>query len=133
MVNITPVPYMMTEATLKIETDNYEKTVDSVKLTPTTPTVIFSGIDGTQSGAVGDPTWMLGLGFAQDHITAASVSKYLLAHHGEIKTIEFTPQDGGDVYTVEVLCIPSEIGGDAGTLQKSTVSLPVVGQPIITT
>lgn len=131
MASFTPVPYMMTEATLTIGADNYEKTVDSVKLTPNTPTVIFSGIDGTQTGAVGDPTWMLTLGFAQDHVTAASMSKYLLAHHGETKTIEFTPQDGGDSYTVTVLCIPSEIGGDAGTLQKSTVSLPVVGQPVV--
>lgn len=131
MTTITPAAYMMTEATLKIETDNYEKTVDSVKLTPNTPTAIFNGIDGTQTGAVGDPTWMLALGFAQDHVTAASVSKYMLSHHGESKTIEFTPQDGGDSYTVTVLCIPSEIGGDAGTLQKSTVSLPVVGQPVV--
>lgn len=131
MAQITPAPFMMNDATLTIATDNYEKSVDSVKLTPTTPTAIFQGIDGTQSGVAGDPTWVLAIGFAQDHVTAASVSKYLLAHHGEEKTIVFTPQNGGDSYSVDVLCIPSEIGGDAGTLQKASVQLPVIGQPTV--
>lgn len=131
MALVAPVPHMMNAAVLKVGTDNYEKAVSSAKLTPTTPTAQVVGIDGSVTVVSGTPTWKLTLGYPQDLVTATSIQNYLQNNAGTTKVVELTPQAGGKKFTVTVMCIAPEVGGDAATVQSGTITLDVQGQPTI--
>lgn len=131
MAVIAPAVHVMNAALLKIGTDNYEKGVSGAKLTPTTPIGKWQGIDGSTTKAAGIADWILTLDFAQDFVTANSISQYMLANQGTTKVVELTPQAAGKKFTVTVLCVPTEVGGTAGQTAVATVSLEVVGQPTV--
>lgn len=115
--------------TIKIGTDNYTKGVDSFALVPTTPKATHTDIGGGVQSLVGTPTWVLQMSFAQDWASAGSLSKKSIEWAGQVKTIEFTPQTGAEVVTVEVVFEPSQIGGPSGGINKATLNLGVNGQP----
>ncbi len=132
MASIAPVIHNMNAATLKVGTDNYEKSVSSAKLTPTTPIGKWKGIDGSTTKTAGVPDWLLTLNLAQDWVTAASLAKYLSTNAGTTKAIELTPQTGGTKFAVTVLCVPTEVGGDVDATSVATIALEVIGQPVLT-
>ncbi|KXC05771.1 hypothetical protein [Microbacterium hominis] len=115
--------------TIKIGADNYTKGVDSFALVPTTPTAQHTDIGGGVQSVVGIPTWVCQMSFAQDWASEGSLSQKSIEWAGQTKTIEFTPQTGAEVVTVEVVFQPSQIGGAAGGINKATLNLGVNGQP----
>lgn len=131
MTQIAVAPYVFKDCLLKIGTDNYEKHVSSVTLTPSSSIQTWKG--GTPDATFSDatsPTWTADLGYAQDWETANSLSLYLLNHQGEKVEMEFTPKNGGPSFTVLAIIVAGAIGGAVDAYQASTVSLGVEGQPV---
>lgn len=119
--------------TISIGTDEYTAAIDSATLTPTTPTTTINDIGGGVTPVVGVPVWALALSVVQDLTTANSLSQYLIANVGQTKTVTYKPQAGtsSKTFTVSVVIVPAAIGGAGGSVAKSTVTLPVAGQPSI--
>lgn len=138
MVNIAPKPIILNDVVLKIEADNYEASVNKMRLVPNTTVAKWKGMTpGSAVNMAADPEWVLELGFAQDHDTANSMSLYLAANIGQEKTIAIkTKKPAGaatnSTYTVKALILPGPVGGDIDTTAVGDVSLPVNGQPVRT-
>ncbi len=137
MATIAVEPIILNDIDLKIAADNYEASVNRAELVPTTPTVQWKGMTPAAiKNIAGTPTWMLNVDFAQDHVTASSMSQYLLGNVGTIKTVTLKPKKGAGptapLYTIDVLILPGPIGGQLDQLATGSVSLPCNGQPVRT-
>lgn len=123
-------PLVLKNATLKIDTDNYEAAVAEVSFVPSIPTstVQFKGIDGTAYSKTnqGASEWVCNITFAQDWKTSGSLSNYLLTNEGLTKTVEFVPAAGtaAPKFTADLTIQPGQIGGAADQVLTATVSLP---------
>jgi len=133
MAVIAPRVTVMNAATLKIAANNYETSVSSVVLTPTTPKTKFKGIGGNSIAANGIPDWTCALGYLQDWDTVNSLSKYLLEHAGETVVVDIAPKAGGASYRVSLVLESGPIGGDVDAQLLGTVTLDVTGQPALIT
>lgn len=114
---------------IKIGADNFTKGVSSFALVPTTQTEQRVDIGGGVQSLVGDTTWMVQITFDQDWASVGSLSKKSIEWAGQTKEIEFTPQTGAEVITVEVVFQPSQIGGASKQVNTATLNLGVNGQP----
>lgn len=132
MVKIANAAYYPA-GTVTIGTDEYTAAIDSAVLNPTTPQTVINDIGGGVTVATGVPVWALALSVVQDLVTANSLSQYLIANAGQVKPLTYKPQAGTDAktFTVSVVIIPGGIGGAGGSVAKSSVTLPVNGQPTI--
>lgn len=125
-------PIILNNIDLVIEEDDYAASVSRAVITPTTPTAKWKGMKkGSGVNLVGDPDWVLGLTFAQDHDAEDSLSNYLLDNLGEVKEVTLRPKSGGKGYKVAVVMLPGAIGGDLSdsSAATATADLPVNGQP----
>jgi len=129
MPNIAPALINMNRATLKIGTDNYEKSVSTARGVPTSPIGKFKGIGGNTSKVAGVADWLLNLTYAQDWKTENSLSQYALANHGLTKVVELVPETGGGTFTVTVLVVAGDFGGDADTTTTASVAWEIIDQP----
>lgn len=128
-----PTTIVMRACLLSIAADNYEKTIGKVTLTPNVPVAKYKGIDGTVIQDVGAAEWTLQLDYVQDHSTANSLTKYLLANAGQTKTIVLSPYGsttGKPKYTIDVTILPGPLGGDVDKPMTGSVALPCTGQPV---
>ena len=133
MAVIAPAVVVMTNATLKIgTTNNYETSVSTAALVPTTPTNTFKGIGGNVIPLAGIPAWKLNLTYVQDGKTVNSLHQYLLTNAGTTQTFVLIPAvgTGNSSYTFSAVIVPGQIGGDVDALLTASVSLDVVGQPL---
>lgn len=131
VINVAPVTWA--KYGLKIGTDNYEKHVDSVTLTPTTPVSTFKGAgDGQVDKSAGKADWKLDLNYAQDWSTTNSLSIYLLNNIGQTKAVEFFPLGAGPKFAANVLIVPGAVGGKIDDSGTASVTLEIVGQPVFT-
>lgn len=134
MAKIAVQPIILSDIDFKVDADNYEAGVSRVELVPTTPTVQWKGMTpGSAKNLAGDPAWVCNVDYAQDHVTAASLSQYLQANAGQIKTVKLQPKKGATgtapTYTVDVLLLAGPIGGQGDTIATGSVSMPCNGQP----
>lgn len=135
MAAVATVPLFMNNATLKIDTagDNYESAISSVKFTPSSSVQTFTAISpGAVYTEAAPTTWTLDLEFVQDWDTADSLANYLLANKGVSKPCVFEPIDGGASVAATIILAPGAIGGAAGAFGTSTVSMGVLGDPVVT-
>ena len=136
MVNIAPVPIILNDMVLQIAADNYEASVSKAQLDPTTPTTTWRGLTPAAIYQLaGTPVWALSLDYAQDHVTANSLSQYLQTNAGQQKTVMLKPKKPsttGPTYTIDVIIVPGPIGGQVDTIAVGSVTLPAIGQPIRT-
>lgn len=135
MAQINVAPVVFKNYGLKIATDNYEKHVNEVTLTPTTPTAVFKGAAAGQvSTDAGTTEWELTLGYAQDWATTNSLSAYLLSNTGTKKSIDFYPlaTGTGPKFVVSALIVPGDIGGKVDEMGMATVTLKIDNQPTFT-
>lgn len=137
MATITPVPFSLASALLNVATDNYEKTVSNVLFTPSYQALTWQGLtpDAVYTDA-SNPTWTLQFDYAQDWITANSMSKYLLANAGTQKVVVFKPNGattGKPIITATALIVAGPMGGATNTILTGTVTMQVIGQPALTT
>lgn len=135
MAVITPDPIILNNVDLVIGTDNYEVTVSRVEFVPTTPTVQWRGMTPTATfNFAGATTWVANIDYPQDWATTNSLSQYLEANKGTVKTIKFKPKKPAAgtaaLITVDVLIVPGPIGGAVDTVAVGSVSLPCNGQPV---
>lgn len=135
MTSIVPVPIVLNDYTCQIAADNYEAGLSKVIMDPTTPVEVFRG--GTPSAifpVAGTTTWKVTLDYAQDHATANSMSQYLQANAGTIKTMIFKPKKASvgtaPTYTIDVLIVPGPIGGDVDKIAVGSVTLDAATQPV---
>lgn len=132
MTQIGAQPFTMTDVKLKIDADNYEKHVSQCEFQPQGGLVSWKGLtpDSTFTAAQ-TPTWQLVLALAQDWKTPNSLSRYLFDHQGEQVDASFTPLDGGPAIEATIIITAGNIGGSVDAVATSSVTLGVVGKPVI--
>lgn len=135
---LVPVqPYVFKDAVLEVDADDFASHASTIALVPSTSqeTLTWQGLtpDATfKETSAPETAWALNITLAQDWRTAAdTLAEYLLEHAGETKTFRIQPKRGSGLrdFTVEAVVVPPQIGGDVKTVQTSTVSLPVNGDP----
>ncbi|MBH0054483.1 hypothetical protein I6E74_09930 [Salinibacterium sp. SWN139] len=133
MATIAVVPIVMKDVVLEIEDDDFAAAVSSAVLTPSSSSVIFKGLkSGSVFTDVTAATWTLGLTYAQDWVTAGSLSQYLLENEGTVVDAVLKPQSGiGPSFSVEIVITPGAIGGAVDTTAVATVTLGVQGKPTL--
>lgn len=132
MAKITNAAYFPA-GTVSIGVDEYTTAIESCILDPKTPVTVINDVGGGVNAVAGVPVWTAVLAILQDLITASSLSQYLIANAGQVKTLAYRPQagTGAKTFTVSVLIVPGAIGGAGGALAKASVTLQVIGQPVI--
>lgn len=129
MPEIDVNPFLMEDCVLNIAADDFAAACSSIAFTPASTASTFKGLKRTavfsfQSAA----SWVLGIIFAQD-LTEGSLSRYLHAHEGETKAVEFIPLAGGPSIVADVIISAAAFGGAQGAVPTSTVSFGVQGRP----
>ena len=133
MTVIAPVINSMGAATLKIGSNNFEAAVSKAVLTPTTTISKFKGINGSTTRSATLPEWTLSLDFPQDFATATSLSNLLLNSTGTVVVADLYPIVGGPGYRQSILLVPGDIGGTVDATASASVTLEVIGQPVLIT
>lgn len=133
MATIPVTPFVLKDCVLEIEADDYAAALSSMTLTPSVQTVVFQGLKpGAISTDMTEPTWTLGLTYAQDWVSADSLSRYLFANKGLTKDAIIKPQSGvGPSFEVEIIITPGAIGGQGQQTATATVTLGVQGEPVL--
>jgi hypothetical protein len=130
MANIAAAPFVLKNAILKIDADNYEASVSQVEFTPTNPTATWQGMTPASAfNSVGASTWVCAFSGAQDWDNEDSLSNYLLVNEGENVAVTFHPVAGGPGFAATVTLVAPSIGGTVNGVPVFTVSLPVQGKP----
>lgn len=132
MAQIAVKPIVLRDVLLSIATDDYEKHVSGVTITPTTGSVEFQGLEPTATFTFPtNTTWAVELEYAQDWDTTNSLSAYLFNNEGTEVTMTFEPVKGGAGFQATVIIAPGSIGGQVNSVATSTVTLGVVGRPTL--
>lgn len=132
MATIAVKPFVLKDATLTIEADNYEAHVSEVRFTPSSSSVQWQGL--TPDASFSDQssaTWACTLAYAQDWETPGALSRYLFEHEGETVDAVFAPKAGGPAITAKIIITPGEIGGTVNAYAVATVTLGVSGKPTL--
>jgi hypothetical protein len=81
-------------------------------------------------------TWVCNISYAQDWASVNSLSQYLLANEGKSVVVKFIPQSASTgtvpTFTATVFITPGSIGGAVDGVATASVSLGVVGKPVLT-
>lgn len=133
MTAIDVAPIVLKDAIVTIDSDDFAAAVSSAKLIPSASLVKFKGLKSTAVFTdVTSAEWSLELTFAQDWVTAGSLSRYLLTNEGAIKAAEIAPQSGaGPSFTMNIVITPGQIGGNVDQVPTATVTLGVQGKPTL--
>lgn len=132
MATIAVKPFMLTDCTFTVESDNFEAHVSQVEFAPTSTQVKFKGLTpSAQFSFNGSSDWLCNLTFAQDWETPGSLSRYLYEHEGEEIDVTFHPKKAGPAVTAQLTAAPGSIGGAVDTVATSTVALGCSGKPSI--
>lgn len=132
MTAITPTPFVLTNCSVTIDGDTYEKAISRVEFVPSTSTQTFKAVSpGAVYQAAELAAWTADLEFAQDWADADSLSRKLFDDEGSAVTMLFDPIAGGATITATVYLTPGSIGGTGGAFATGSVSLPCSGKPTI--
>lgn len=134
MASIAVQPFVLRDCTLAIGADNYEAHVSQVQFDPSASTQTWKGL--TPTAVFTDSTtatWTCTLAYAQDWVTADSLSQYLHEHEGESVAATFVPKvgTGQPSVTATLIITPGSIGGTVDSFATATVTLGVSGKPTI--
>lgn len=130
MANIAADPFYLQNATLKLGDDNYEATVSSATLTPSSSSSVWRAINGDAHTLASKASWTLDLTFAQDHETVKSLSLYAFDHELEEIAFEVRPKGTGHSgYQGVCILTPGAIGGPSDGTLEASASFPVLGKP----
>jgi hypothetical protein len=136
MAQVVTTPIVLKDARFLVALDSYESAVSGVTFTPSSSTVSWKGLTPTSlfTGA-STATWTCELAYAQDWSTPESLSRYLLEHEGETIEAVFVPQmsteDDVPTFTASIIISPGAIGGTVDSVATATVTLGVVGRPVL--
>lgn len=130
MTQIAVKPIVLRDCLLRVATDDYEKHVSGVTITPTTGSSTWNGLDPDAAFTFPNATtWVAQLDYAQDWETEDSLSLFLFEHEGEEVTMLFEPTKGGLGWEIDVVIVPGSIGGTVNSVATSSVTLGVNGRP----
>lgn len=133
MADITPTPLYLKSVIWEMGGNTYEKAISSGALTPTVPTATFKGLSEdavyTQAGVA---SWMADISFVQDWENTDSLSAYLFNNQGSEVALSFTTSATSGTFDCTVVIVPGSIGGAVDSFATTSVSLPVIGQPVFT-
>jgi len=135
-MTVVPVaPIVLKDVTLLIGTDNFEMHVSQVEFVPTAQMQTWKGL--TPAAVFTDqaaPTWVCNLGYAQDWSSAATLSSYLYANQGQLKSVKFKPDinTAQAEWDADLIISAGQIGGTVDTFSVGSVSLGVQGVPVPT-
>jgi len=133
MATIALDPVVLTDCEFTVDVDDYTGHVSRVEFVPTTPTFSWKSLSpASVVNKSGTPTWVANVEGAQDWKTPKSLSRYLLAHAGQSKSVKFKPAKGAGLpaFTATLTIAPPPIGGAVDTVGVFTVSMAVNGQPV---
>lgn len=137
MSAVAPVPFTMNASKIQIGTNTFELGTSKCVFTPSVSVNTYKGIGGAAAvySAPTLATWTLDLTALQDIATATSLQNLLLASAGTTVTAIFTPVvgTGAKIVTASVILAPGAIGGSVDDYADFSVSLGVVGAPVIST
>lgn len=134
MANIAVAPIVLKDVALVVGTDNYEAHVSEVLFEPDTSIQTWQGLTPTAvfTDATG-ATWTCKLTYAQDWVTANSLSKYLMDNAGTTKACKFKPKKPASgtapTWSATLVIVPGAIGGAVNQFATASVVLGVQGVP----
>lgn len=108
---------------------DFSDAINTVRLNPSTSTntvPVISGNTWTDSSAA---TWTLELGLVQD-LDPQGLMRYLFDQEGKEVTVYIELAKGSDAITCTVIASPAAIGGSAGQIAQSSVTLAINGRPV---
>lgn len=122
----------MKNASITIDGEEFGAEVDGVNVNASSTDLTFTPISGDTVQEVGEPVYTLDLTFGQS-LENTSLLAELFNRHGEKAEVVLRP-NGGTTPTITAdvtLKVPGTIGGSAGAVATSSVTLPVDGKPEI--
>lgn len=134
MAIVNPIILALKECTLIVGTDDYSNAVKDVIITESHEVLRWNGMTpSARFAAISTPDHALTMTFAQDWVTEKSLSRLMFAGSDVPVTMKFYPKAGANLpaFTVQVLLVPTVIGGTTGTIAEATVELPVIGKPVL--
>lgn len=137
MAVIDVTPFVMKNAIIEIDIDDFAKAVSEATLTPSGGTTDFKGLkpDAVFSYPT-SITWSLDLTYAQDWSSDTSLSRFLFDHQGETVAATLNVDDsttkGITSWDLTVAITAGAVGGAVDNVATATVSLGVVGAPVPT-
>lgn len=108
---------------------DFRNCVQSFQLTP--QQTVSSTTGGTPSAVYTDlspAVWQAQVKFLQDAETLLAFTDWLIAHAGEVHTIDFVPY-GGTGWRITCIVPAAPIGGDMNSWLADTVTFAVRGKP----
>jgi len=138
MAIIAAAPLVLKDSVFAVAADQYQAHVSTVEFVPAAGTVNWKGLTPTAVfTGVTSATWTCNLSFAQDWSTTNSLSKYLFDNEGKTVVVKFLPQTvttgTTPTWTATVYVTPGSIGGAVDSVAVASVTLAVVGKPVLTT
>lgn len=129
MATITGTPFFIKDAVLTLGSDDYTFMVKKAELIPTTNKGRHKNIGGGSVPVIGSADWVLSLDFAQDYVTAASLSNYAFDNHGKPVAFTLKPQTNAAVkgFSGTVAIEATNIGGTGQAEAVSSVNWDCVG------
>jgi hypothetical protein len=129
------VGHVRRSITLTIDGATFQCEVTNVTLTPSVSTATATALcDEGVIQDVGVPVWTLDVDYLVDH-NPGSFYRFLVEEVGSSAAYSYEPDPvnaPGVTYTGTLVVIPGPAGGQAGTFESGSVSLPVNGEPTIT-
>lgn len=126
-------PLFIKTASIKIGTVEFGELISNVVLTPTTPTLTFTGVSGKTFQSTGSETWTLQFDYAQDWTSVDSLALKLFNDAGDNATVTIVPEagTGNPFFTAEVTLQAGAVGGAVNAAATASVTLPVTGRPVL--
>lgn len=121
--------------TLTIDGATFQCEVTNVTLTPNVPSATATALceDGVIQD-VGVPVWTMDVDYLVDH-NGGSFYRFLVDEVGKTADYSYEPDPvnaAGVIYSGTLTVIPGPAGGEAGSFESGSVSLPINGRPAIT-
>lgn len=137
MAVVAVTPYVSTDFSVKIGTDNYEAAFSTASLVPDAGVVTWKG--GTRTAVFKRPTspsYTFQGTIAQDWAEVDSLVNYCLENGGETVTIVFIPNAHDAVgsratFTFQAIVPRVIAGGDIDAIADSAANWEVLGAPVM--
>ena len=126
-------PIMLKDATFTVAADDYTASITQALFVPQ---VEWGWAERMATPPVPyfiRARWVCQLGYVQDLSTPDALSRYLIAHAAQVRTIILTPKAGGSTVTADVMIVPGPIGGVPNQQLTATVVLPLFEEPTLGT
>lgn len=124
--------FVLKNALLTLEGTDFSNQVSKARLVPdvnvqTMRTLVPDG----QIVDIDSAVWTLELSGVQDHETGG-LADFLSDNAGTLQTLVLAPRNaaGKAKWTIEVMCMPVDVGGEQGEWTTFDVELPCQGQPV---